>query len=539
MVVTSHPAASKVGAQVWRQGGNAVDAAVAIQFSLNVTEPMMSGIGGGGFMIVYNQKSGDISIVDSRERAPAGAEPDMFLDEKGEPIPFRERHTHGNAVGVPGTLKGLETALDRWGTKPLSDLIQPAIRLADNGVKVNGVLADAIEENQWKLSGTATKEVFLPGGEPLQEGDRLVQRDLANTFRQIATQGADALYRGEIGEAIAETVQAYGGSMTVDDLARYQVTWDKPIRGTYKGYEIAGMPPPSSGGITVLQILKLLEEKNVGSYDSLSWEKYHLLAEANHLAYADRGAYIGDPEFVNVPQQGLLHPDYIRERAAGISMDRANPDVEPGDPWKYQEKEEPSPTVEQKDPKPIGQTTHFTVADRWGNLVSYTTTIEQVFGSGIMAPGTGIMLNNELTDFDATPGGPNEVQPGKRPMSSMSPTIVLKDGQPILTVGSPGGPTIINSIYQTILNVLEYDMELKQAIEEPRIYTSQYPTIRWEEGIAKEVQQAMEAKGHQFESSPRPIGNVQAIRIDPNTGLYHGAADSTREGMAIGIGGRR
>ncbi|MEW9032312.1 MAG: gamma-glutamyltransferase [Planifilum fimeticola] len=536
MVVTAHPLATKVGADVLRKGGNAVDAAVAIQLALNVVEPMMSGIGGGGFMMVYDAKTKEVSIVNSRERAPMGAEPDMFLDEDGKVIPFPERHTHGNAVGVPGTLKGLETALDRWGTRPLSILIDPAIRLAEKGVKVNWVLADAIEENKDKLARTAARDVFLPDGKPLKEGDRLVQKDLAKTLRLIQKHGTDVFYRGEVGEAIARTVREHGGSMTLDDLKRYRVTLDQPVRGTFKDYEIVSMPPPSSGGLTAIQILKLLEELDVGQYDVRSPEKYHLLAEAMHLAYADRGAYIGDPEFVDVPMEGLLHPEYIRERAALVSMNRANPEVEPGDPWKYEGKNGNKPASAQPDDRPIGQTTHFTVADRWGNLVSYTTTIEQLFGSGIMVPEYGILLNNELTDFDAVPGGPNEVRPFKRPMSSMTPTIVFRNGKPVMTVGSPGGPTIIASVFQVIFNKLEYGMPLKAAIEEPRIYSNRYPDIRWEVGVPERARSRLQELGHRWESAPVNIGNVQSIWIDHRSGLYIGAADSTREGAAVGLG---
>nr|WP_240512064.1 gamma-glutamyltransferase [Paludifilum halophilum] len=539
MVVTSHPLASQVGARVLRRGGNAVDAAVAIQFALNVAEPMMSGIGGGGFMMVYNRRTEKISVVDSRERAPKGARPDMFLDEDGHVIPFSVRSTHGNAVGVPGTLKGLETALDRWGTRPMSVLMQPAIRMASRGIKVNWVLADAIEDHREKLSKTAAKEVFLPDGEPLKEGDRLVQKDLARTLRMIQLFGTDVFYQGRIGRAIAKTVREHGGTMKDKDLRRYRLTIDRPVRGDYKGYEVASMPPPSSGGITALQILNLLERFDMDDVDVRSPEKYHLFAEASRLAYADRGAYIGDPQFVDVPMQGMLNEEYLEERAEEIDRSRANPDIQPGDPWSYQEGGEPGNRVEQPDDRQMGETTHFTVADRWGNLVSYTSTIEQLFGTGIMVPGYGIMLNNELTDFDAVPGGPNEVRPGKRPMSSMTPTIVLKDGDPVMTVGSPGGSTIIASVAQTILHVLEYDLPLKQAIEEPRIYTKTYPSIRWEEGIPADVRDQLEAMGHRFQNNPRDIGNVNAIWIDPDTGRYHGAGDSTRESTAIGVGGRR
>ncbi|MGV2939239.1 gamma-glutamyltransferase [Mesobacillus sp. LC4] len=536
MVAAAHPLASEIGAEVLRKGGNAIDAAVAIQFALNVVEPMMSGIGGGGFMMVYDGKTNETKIVNSRERAPEGAAPDMFLDENGDPIPFSVRSTGGTAVGVPGTLKGLETALEMWGTRPLQQLIGPAVKLADKGFPIDSVLADAIADNQDKLSKSAASQVFLPGGEPLQEGDVLVQDDLAKTFKMIRSKGTDTFYKGEIAEAIADVVQEFGGSMTSEDLEKYKVTVDEPVWGDYQGYEIASMPPPSSGGVFLLQMLKILDDFNLSQYDVRSPEKYHLLAEAMHLAYADRAAYAGDPEFVNVPVNGLLHPNYIKERQELISLDSVNQNPTAGDPWKYEDTEANySPTSQPNDRK-YGETTHFSVTDKWGNVVSYTTTIEQVFGTGIMVPGYGFMLNNELTDFDAVPGGANEVQPNKRPLSSMTPTIVFdNEGEPVLTVGSPGGPTIITSVLQTIIHAIEYDMELKQAVEEPRIYTNNLNSYRYEEGISADTLNQLNAMGHKFGPSPTTIGNVQSILIDRKNGIFKGVADSSRNGAAIGI----
>ncbi|WP_042222359.1 gamma-glutamyltransferase [Oceanobacillus manasiensis] len=740
MVVSAHPLASEIGADVLKHGGNAVDAAVAMQFALNVAEPMMSGIGGGGFMMYYDAETEDVSIINSRERAPQGATPDMFMDKSntvkepgtfllganelgdeeenefhvaeievediatgeqafsshftgdhGEPwdvnkyqlfergtefrinelggnihfgapygsnstsfgqvksimepvedselfirfrtddpgddrrlrlwlradefrssgstfarngygveintntselkliqakdgsnstldtisfdrttdwqslrfrvdgdklkvrqwgeneeepeawdsevtagsvIPFSERVRSGKSVGVPGTLKGLETALGKWGSLSMEELIQPSIDMAEQGISVNWVLANAIASNASKLERTAAKDVFLPDGEPLEEGETLVQEDLAKAFKLIRDEGADVFYNGEIGEALAAEVQAFDGSMETDDLSRYDVTEDEPVWGDYQGYEIASMPPPSSGGLTMLQLLKMFEQTNITQHDVKSPMKYHYMAESMHLAYADRGAYMGDPEYVEVPREGLLNPDYVAERVALIDPETANPSVEPGDPWAYQDGGAPE-VVTQVDDKVDGETTHFTVADQWGNLVSYTTTIEQVFGSGIMVPGYGIMLNNELTDFDAIPGGANEVQPNKRPLSSMTPTIVLQDGEPRMTVGSPGGATIITSVTQTLVNLLGYGMDLKDSIEEPRIYSNSYPSIRWEYGVPVNVRDLLEQMGHSWESSPREIGNVNSILLQGDT--FSGAADSTREGTAIGI----
>lgn len=757
MVVSAHPLASEVGAQVLRDGGNAVDAAVAMQFALNVAEPMMSGIGGGGFMMYYDSNKEDVSIINSRERAPAGATPDMFLDKdniltgtgglliaaaelspkeggsgefhigevsitdldedkdkdkdvfhydflgeenaawdtdkfnldergttftldeeggkitfgdargtnkssyglttaKFDPIenselylkfktddpgddkrlriwvradefrsgstfakngfgieietmsntlkiiqskdsktsditsitmkdttdwqnlrfnvednhlkvrlwdsetepsdwdideilhgvvpPFQDRVQNGKSVGVPGTLKGLEVSLNKWGSNNFSmdELMQPAIIMAEEGVKVNWAVAAAIENNSSKLSKTAAKDVFLPNGTPLKEGDLLVQKDLAKTFKLIAKNGTDAFYNGEIGEAIAEEVQTFGGSMVANDLKGYDVTNESPVRGSYKGYDIVTMPPPSSGGLTMLQLLKMSELINLTEYEPRSFEKYHYLVESMHLAYADRAKYMGDPEYTIIPEKGLLNPEYIQERVKSIDPGKANSNVQPGNPWDYQDEQPVNKTVKVQDEdkdKEEGETTHFTVADRWGNMVSYTTTIEQLFGSGIMVSDYGILLNNEMTDFDAIPGGVNEIRANKRPLSSMTPTIVLKDGQPFMTVGSPGGATIITSVTQTIMNAIGYDMELKDAIEEPRIYSNSYPTIRWENGIPKEVRDQLSSVGHVWEKKPVDIGNVNSIlskknKLTGNTS-YIGAADSTREGVAIGI----
>ncbi|MED3551243.1 gamma-glutamyltransferase [Cytobacillus praedii] len=535
MVATAHSLASEIGAEVLRKGGNAIDAAIAIQFALNVVEPMMSGIGGGGFMMVYDGKTKETTIINSRERAPAGASPDMFLDTNGKPIPFAERATGGKAVGVPGTLKGLETALEKWGTHPMQQLIEPAIKLADKGFPIDSVLADAIADNKEVLSHTAAKDVFLPNGKPLLEGETLVQKDLAKTFKLIRSKGSDGFYNGPAANAIAKTVQSFGGSMTSGDLEKYDVTIDKPIWGDYQGYKIASMPPPSSGGVFLLQMLKILDDFNLQQYDVKSWEKYHLLSEAMHLAYADRAAYAGDPEFVNVPLKGLLHPEYIKERQKQISLNKVNNNPVAGDPWKFESKVANYDQTQQPNDRKYGETTHFSVTDRWGNVVSYTTTIEQLFGTGIMVPGYGFMLNNELTDFDAIPGGANEVQPNKRPLSSMTPTIVFKDEKPVLTVGSPGGATIITSVLQTIIHAIEYDMELKAAVEEPRIYTNNLDSYRYEEGISKEVINRLNQMGHKFGKTPVTIGNVQSILIDHKNGTFKGVADSSRNGAAIGI----
>jgi gamma-glutamyltranspeptidase/glutathione hydrolase len=535
MVVSAHPLASEVGLDILESDGNAIDAAIAMQFTLNVVEPMMSGMGGGGFMVVHDGATGETTIVNSRERAPAGATPDMFLGEDGEPIPFEERVMQGTSVGVPGTLKGLDTAHQMWGTMAMPDLVDPAIHIASEGFPIDDVLAFSIEDSQEKLMESAASEVFFNDGEPLSEGDTLVQEDLAHTLQLIRDNGIDHFYNSEIAEALANTVQEFGGSMEKDDLMQYDVTVDEPVWGEFKGYDIATMPPPSSGGVFLLQMLGILDGFDLSQYDMKSWEKYHLMAETMHLSYADRGEYAGDPEFVEVPIEGLLHPDYLEERRNMISLDSVIEEPEPGNPFDYQDGMADYDSVDQLGDKVDGQTTHFSVADQYGNVVSYTTTIEQVFGSGIMVPEYGFMLNNELTDFDAEPGGANEVQPNKRPLSSMTPTIVFDDGKPMLTVGSPGGQTIITSVLQTIINNFEYEMELQAAVEEPRIFTNGMENYTYEEGVPSDVIDRLNGMGHNFGDEPESLGNVNSILIDQENGTFRGVADSSRNGAAFGL----
>lgn len=535
MVVSAHPLASETGYDVLAKGGTAMDAAIAMQYVLTVAEPMMSGIGGGGFMMVYEGQTGETSIINSRERAPGGADSEMFLDDEGEALPFEERVRSGKSVGVPGTLRGLEEAHESWGTIDMAELIAPAVSLAEEGFAIDDFLADQIADNADKLQATAAGEVFFNEQEPLVEGDVLVQKDLAKTLSLIRDNGIDYFYNSEISEAAANAVQEFGGSMTAEDLSNYEVTWDEPIWGEFNGYDIATMPPPSSGGVFMLQMLGILDDFDLSQYDINSPEKYHLLAEAMHLAYADRAEYAGDPEFVDVPVEGLLNPDYIDERRALISMDEVNEKPEAGDPWKYQEGTDEVENVEQPGDIVDGQTTHFSVADKYGNVVSYTTTIEQVFGSGIMVPEYGFMLNNELTDFDAEPGGANEVQPNKRPLSSMTPTIVFDNGIPSMTAGSPGGQTIITSVLQTIINTYEYELDVHSAVTEPRIFTNDLESYRFEEGVPQEVINQLNEMGHNFGDESEPIGNVSSIQINPVTGEFTGATDKNRNGAAFGL----
>ncbi|MGE7903113.1 gamma-glutamyltransferase [Peribacillus sp. NPDC094092] len=536
IVSVSHPLAAEAGIKILKQGGNAVDAAAAIQLSLNVVEPMMSGIGGGGFIMIYNKKENKITMIENREMAPQNVTPELFLDEKGKPIPFSKRHTSGKAVAVPGTLMGVETSLEKYGTLKLSQVIGPAIKQAEQGVKVNWATAQYIDENVTKLKNNqAAAKVFVPDGKPLEEGDTLVQPDLAKTFKLIRKQGSKAFYKGEIGKALTKEVQKREGTMTTEDLRNYQVKEREPIKSEYRGFEVVGAASPSSGSLTVLQILELMEGFDVQKMGANTPEYLHYLTEAMHLAFADRAAYMADEDFYDIPTKGLLDEDYIKERRKLINPNRSTAEVKAGDPWKYEGKEPVSMKQVKEEKTPIGQTTHFSVMDKWGNMVAYTTTIEQVFGSGIMVPDYGFMLNNEMTDFDATPGGVNQVEPGKRPRSSMSPTFVLKDGNPFMAIGSPGGATIIASVSETIMNVLDHKMLIQDAILAPRIYSAGYPTVRWEPGIEQNTRLELMAKGHVYEEKPQHIGNVQAVIYDYEKGKMYGGADNTREGTVQGV----
>src|SRR6266850_1447388 len=500
VVAVSHPLAAEAGARMLRSGGNAIDAAAAIQFALNVVEPEFSGIGGGGFMMVHLAKGrGQTFAIEGREKAPATADTTLFINPNGTNQGFTAASTSGQAVGVPGTLKIVTTALARYGRKHLSEVMQPAIELAENGFPVNFVLAgDATAARTSYYAETAA--VFRPNGVPLQQGQILRQPDLAKTLRLIARKGPDVLYRGEIAQAIvaAQRATANGGKpglMTLQDLADYNVVIREPIWGEYRGYRIAAMSPPSSGGLTMIQALKMLERYPLGDaaagFGFGKVNTLHVMAEAMRLAFDGRTV-----------------------------LAAAEPLAFAG-----------------------GHTTHFSVIDKWGNIVSYTTTIEQGWGTGIMVPGYGFMLNNELTDFNfgfnlhPRFGGPgaNDVQGGKRPRSSMTPTILFKGEEPVVAFGSPGGATIINSVFNVLINLVDHRMALKQAIEAPRIsVTTAGNSVAREAGFDESEINKLKALGHNV-GAPGDIGNVNAIFVDLATGLQYGAVDSTREGGLIGL----
>lgn len=567
VVAVSHPAAAAAGARMLAQGGNAIDAAAAVQFALNVVEPQSSGIGGGGFMMIHLARTRETVIVDSRERAPAAARPDMFAPD-GSPMPFSEASTSGVAVGVPGTLRGVDTALQRWGTMPLARTLGPAIALAEHGFRVNRFLAEDIVQDGGRTQlQPETAAIFRPDGVPLKEGDWLVQPDLAKTLKLLAAKGPKAFYRGPMAHAIVKAQQrsrnALGpagiGRMTLSDLAHYRVAIRRPLIDHYRGWTLAGMPPPSSGGLTAFQILKLLERFPMGDasqgYGFGSPKTVHLMIEAMRLGFADRALWIGDDDAAPVPGTGLLHPDYLASRSALIQPDSRMDTALAGDPrpWDAMQTVRPSPAgVVPESP----HTTHFSIVDRWGNIVSYTSTIEFTWGSGITVPGYGFLLNNELTDFNFSPTanaaagnpGANDVAPYKRPRSSMAPTLVFKDGT-VMAFGSPGGSTIINSVLNVTLNVIDHGMRLQQAINAPRVsVTEAAGRIDCEGGrefmqprFLIATQDTLRSLGHSSLGGSRTngcdktIGSVQAVAIDLATGAHYGAADPRREGTVIEV----
>jgi gamma-glutamyltranspeptidase/glutathione hydrolase len=525
MVASQEAEATRIGVEILEAGGNAADAAVAVGFALAVTLPRAGNLGGGGFMLIHDAGSGETVALDFREMAPAAAFRDMYLDDKGEVDQQRARFSH-LSVGVPGTVAGLALALEKYGRMSLAQVLAPAIRLAEEGILVNRGLADSLEERRERLSRwPAGKAIFFkPDGSAYRAGERLVQADLARSLRLIAEQGPAAFYRGDIAEKIAAEMAANGGLITKQDLAAYKAVLRAPVTGRYRGYEIASMPPPSSGGVHLVQILNILEGFPLGELGHNGAQTIHVMAEAMKLAYADRSQHLGDPDFWKVPVKGLTSKSYAEALRRRIDPKRAAPaaEIAPGDPLPYESNE----------------TTHFSVMDRAGNVVSATYTINFSYGTGIVAAGTGILLNNEMDDFSAKPGVPNAygliggaanaVEPAKRPLSSMTPTIVFKDGRPLLATGSPGGSRIITTVLQVILNVVDHGMNVAAASAAPRVHHQWLPDeLRVERGLSPDTLAALEALGHKV-AVKNAMGSTQSI-LRGTVGLT-GASDPRRPG---------
>jgi len=523
MVVTQSEPASRVGAEILRKGGNAVDAAVAVAFVEAVTLPRAGNIGGDGFMLVYMAGTGKTVAIDYRGVAPLSATREFFLDDKGQ-VNDRARKGH-TASDVPGTVAGLWLAHRKWGKLPWKTLLAPAVELADKGVILTHDEAFALAWAKDRMSVTeAGRRIFFKAdGTAYQPGERFRQPELVWTLRQIAKNGADGFYKGPVAERIVADMLAHGGLITLEDLARYRAVEREPITTTYRGHTVVTMPPPSGGGVAVLQMLNILEAFDVKSLGAGSAEATHLLAETMKLAYADRTRYVGDPDFVKVPLAGMTSKAYAAERAKLIRRDRAleTPEIAPGDPWRYEG----------------NNTTHFSVADAAGNVVSNTYTLGSSYGSGAVIAGAGFILNDQMRNFayrssaeeQALATSPaNAFAPGKRMMSTMAPTIVFKDGKPWLITGTPGGSTILNTIFQVIVNVVDHGMNVAAATHAPRIHQQWKPDdLDVEPGFNPDTVALLKAKGHEVDPE-ETMGSAQSILIEK--GRFYGAADPRRPG---------
>jgi gamma-glutamyltranspeptidase / glutathione hydrolase len=533
MVVTQEAAASRVGLDILKRGGNAVDAAVAVGFALAVTLPRAGALGGGGFMLIHRADLNQTIAVDYRETAPAATTKDVFLDANGKADPFKSRYS-GLAIGVPGTVAGFELAWRKYGSGKFSfaELIAPAIALAHQGLVVDDGLVDSLPLAAKALaSHPSSARIYLrPDGSLPQTRDHIALDDLAATLEAIAAKGAAGFYTGPVAQRIVAAVNAAGGRMTIEDLANYRAVEREPVRGTYRGYTIVSMPPPSSGGAHIIEILNILEGFPLAAQGLNSAASLHEMAEAEKLAYADRAAYLGDPDFVKIPLAGLISKAYAEHLRTLIAPDRARPaaDIRPGEPQRYES----------------DQTTHFSIVDADGDAVANTYTLNLPYGSGLVADGTGILLNDELDDFAAKPGAANVYGllggdanapgPMKRPLSSMSPTLVFKDGKLVMATGSPGGSTIISTVMQIIVNVVDHGLNVAEAENAPRAHDQLWPDeLRIERGMSPDTIRLLEAMGHKVVVRDA-MGSANTIVRTPD-GELEGASDLRQRGtLAVG-----
>jgi gamma-glutamyltranspeptidase / glutathione hydrolase len=536
MVASTDRIASQIGVEVMKRGGNAVDASVAVAFALAVTYPAAGNLGGGGFMMLRSH-TGTTAAIDYRETAPGAATRDMFLLPNGDQIKGEGSSTVGyRAAGLPGTVAGMALALKQYGSGKLtwSQLIEPARKLAAEGFVVTHRLEGALRDNQTLLSPYAdSRRIFLRDGRLYREGEILRQPELAATLGRLQKKGPREFYEGETALLLADDMQRHGGLISRDDLSRYTPKERAPLRGNYRGYEIISMPPPSSGGVVLIEMLNILEGFDLKKLNPLSSDYYHLLIEAMRRAYADRAEYMGDTDFVRAPINGLIDKAYAARQRSTINLEHASSSSETGAG------------------KPTGyeatQTTHFTVVDAEGNAVANTYTLNGWFGSGVGAKGTGILLNNEMDDFTTKAGTPNSygaiqsernaVAPQKRPLSSMTPTFVLRpDGNLFFAIGSPGGTTIINTVLQIICNIIDHNMNIQQAIDAPHIHHQWLPDeVVYEPlGLTDDTRRALEARGHKFTTKPENMSDAQGIMIEEKTGVRLGASDARNDGAAVG-----
>lgn len=518
VVATAHPAASKIGADILRQGGNAFDAAVAAAFALGVCEPNASSIGGGGFMTAHVAREQENVFVDFREVAPASANPDMWQVTDRTPAGVNPKHQGGASICIPGEVAGLCHILENFGTMKLEQVLAPVIALAETGVPLSEALSKDLDENREKLEHYA--EANNPYLEPIQIGELLKNLPLANTLRKIAQEGAKAFYDSDLTDKMVDSINRWGGQVTREDFKNFKVNQQQPLQGSYRGYEILSSPPPSSGGTHVLEILNILEQFDVKKLGYHSSAHLHLLSEVMKMSFADRATHMGDPAFVKLPLEGLLSKDYAAHRASSYS---------------------PNQVLEPKSDNPFAfescDTTHFSVADCYGNVVSITKTISAFFGSGVVPADTGIMLNCQMRGFTTEKNHKNSVCGGKKPLSSMSPTILLKDGKPVGALGTPGANRIISTVAQVISNLVDFDMTLTQAIDAPRCSNDVPNLFCYESRIPQEAVQPLVEMGQQTKQVgdwDRFVGGVQGVWYDPDD-MILGSADVRRGGQALAV----
>ncbi len=532
MVVSASPEASQAGLEVLRAGGTAVDAAVAVGFALAVTLPEAGNLGGGGFMVILDPVENRETTIDYREMAPAAAHRDMYLDQDGNVA--EGRSTVGYlASGVPGSVAGMHMAWERYGKLPWRDLLQPAIRLARDGFTVSHALSRSLKDSADLLSRfPESRRIFLKNGELFQEGDTFRQPELARTLELIAEQGPQAFYDGEISRQIVAEMESNGGNITAADLRGYLAKERPPVRGTYRGYEVVSMGPPSSGGLILIEMLNILEGFPLANLGFHSSDAVHLTAEAMRRAFADRAEFLGDPDFSEIPASGLIDKGYARQWADGIHPHWAtlSSSIAHGKPY----------------PVEAVQTTHYSVVDARGGAVACTTTLNGGYGSGVTVSGAGFLLNNEMDDFSSKPGVPNaygliqgeanSIAPAKRPLSAMTPTLVKKDGKLFMVLGSPGGPTIINTVLQIILNVVDFGMDIQEAVDAPRLHHQWLPDriLAEPDALVRDVEENLRRRGHKIELREK-IGDAHSIAVELESGVRLGAPDPRRgDGTAAG-----
>ena len=512
--------ATAIGIGILEKGGNAIDAAVAVGFAIGVAEPATSGLGGGGFMTIKSADSEYAVFLDFREFAPENATPDMWnLDEKGKVV-NKENAIGAKSVSVPGELAGMVYALEKYGTMTLEEVLKPSIKLAEEGVLVTDMTVDMLETySKYLKDCPEAKKIYLNGGKGFKPGDVLKNQDLANTMKKISKEGMDIFYEGEIAEAIVDTVEKNGGVLTRKDMKDYYVELKEPVVGTYRGYTIISSPPPSSGGTHIIETLNILENFDMGSYEVNSSQYLHLISEAFKLSYEDRAKYMADTNFVDVPLKGLRSKEYARKLAEKIDPDQAM-NSSSYDPWTYEHDE----------------TTHYSIGDEKGNLVSVTKTVNHFFGACMVAEGTGILLNDTMADFSTRKYDVNSVDRRKKPLSTMSPTMILKDGKPFAVLGSPGGARIINAVVQVISKLIDHNMDIQDAIASPRIHQNTSDILYYEDRMDAGEIEKLGNMGHElFKRLPydKKMGGVHGIKYED--GEIVGGADPRRDGTSQGI----